>query len=137
MLLALWADRMSILTFEILLFLIGVGFGPTPSMTTVAMQNTIPQHQLGTAVGTMNFSRSLLTTILVALVGAIVLGVTSAVEPGASGQFGGPLPPAAAEAAHAFSRAFYAVTACLAISFVCIVLIEERPLRASVEEDET
>jgi MFS family permease len=136
MLLALWADSMSILTFEILLFLIGVGFGPTPSMTTVAMQNTIPQHQLGTAVGTMNFSRSLMTTILVALVGAIVLGVTSAVEPGASGQFGGPLPPAAAEAAHAFSRAFYAVTACLAISFVCIILIEERPLRASVTEDD-
>jgi EmrB/QacA subfamily drug resistance transporter len=134
-LLGLWADRMSIVTFEILLFLIGVGFGPMPSMTTVAMQNTIPQHQLGIAIGTMNFSRNLFTTMLVALLGVIVLAVTSAIEPGGAGQFGGPLTPAATEAAHAFSRVFFTVTGCFAISFVCMILIEEKPLRASVTEE--
>src|SRR5215813_6357326 len=33
-LLALWADRMTIVSFEVLLFLIGVGFGPLPSLCT-------------------------------------------------------------------------------------------------------
>jgi MFS family permease len=135
MTLALWADHMTVLSFEVLLFLIGAGFGPTPSMTTVAMQNAIAPHQLGISVGAMNFSRNLLTTMLVALLGVIVLTATSAIEPAGTGHFGGALTPAAAEAAKAFSHAFFTVTACLAISFVAVVLIEERPLRASVTEE--
>ena len=131
-LLALWADRMDIVTFEILLFVIGVGFGPMPSMAMVAMQSTIAQHQLGISVGTMNFSRNLVTTIVVALLGVIVLTVTSALGPVGSGQFGDALAPDAAEAVVTFRRAFFAVAGCLAISLLCLAMIEERPLRTSV-----
>jgi len=131
--LALWADHMDIVTFEILLFVIGVGFGPMPSMAMVAMQSMIAQHQLGISVGTMNFSRNLVTTIVVALLGVIVLAVTSALGPIGSGQFGGAIAPDAAEAVVAFRRAFFAVAGCLAISLICLAMIEERPLRTSVK----
>jgi MFS family permease len=135
MALALWADRMTPLWFEMLLFVIGVGFGPMPSMTAVAMQNVVPRHQLGIAIGTMNFSRSLFTTILVALLGVIVLAATSALAPGGAGQFGNTLSGDAAKAAQAFSHVFYVIAATLAIAFVAMVMIEERPLRASDDEE--
>jgi predicted MFS family arabinose efflux permease len=133
--LALWADRMTIVSFEVLLFLIGVGFGPLPSLCQVAMQNRIVQHQLGIAIGTMSFARSLFTTMMVALLGTIVLSTTSAITPGLGGEFGGVPPPGAAEAAVTFSRAFFVVLGCLAVSFVALVLMEEQPLRTGVAPD--
>ena len=134
-LLALWADRMTIVSFEVLLLLIGIGFGPVPSLCSVAMQNRVAQHQLGIAIGTMSFSRNLFTTMLVALLGTIVLAVTNAIEPGTSGQFGGAPPPGAAEAAQAFSRAFFAAAACLVAAFVALVLLEEQPLRTGIVKE--
>jgi hypothetical protein len=132
LLLALWAEHMDIVTFEVLLFVIGTGFGPMPSMVMVAMQSAIPQHQLGISVGTMNFSRNLATTIVVALLGVVVLAVTSALGVGGSGGFGDALAPDAAQAAAAFRRAFFAVAGCLATSLICVIMIDERPLRTSV-----
>jgi predicted MFS family arabinose efflux permease len=130
LMLALWADRLTLVSFEVLLFLIGVGFGPTPSMSSVAVQNVVERHHLGIAFGTMNFSRNLFSTIMVAILGALVLAVTSALTPGSGeAQLGGALPPASAEAAEAFRRAFFAVAACLCISFISVVMIEQRPLR--------
>src|SRR5439155_13108674 len=113
------------------------GFGPTPSLTTVAMQNAIAHHQLGTAIGAMNFSRNLFTTMLVALLGAIVLSATAAIEPAGPGAFGGePAPSAeAADAVRAFSRVFFTVAGCFAIAFVSLLMLEERPLRASGMDD--
>jgi len=134
-LLALWADRMTIVTFQVLLFLVGAGFGPLPSFCTVAIQNTVARHQLGIAVGTLSFMRNLFATMLVALLGVIVLAATSALEPGGAGAFGGALTPAAAEAAHAFQRVFFVAAACLAIAFVAIALVEEKPLRAGTVEE--
>src|SRR5216684_2291534 len=40
--LAWQADRMTPLSFALLVILIGAGFGPLPSLTTVAMQNVVP-----------------------------------------------------------------------------------------------
>ena len=37
--LAVWADSLTFVWFETLLFLIGVGFGPLPSLCAVSMQN--------------------------------------------------------------------------------------------------
>jgi sugar phosphate permease len=126
--LALWADRLTLLQFELLLLLIGAGFGPMPSLASVSVQNTVPRHQLGISLGTVNFSRQLVSTMMIALLGAIILSVTSQLGPGAGGRFGGSIPPDAAEAAEAFRRMFFAVAACLSLSFVALVMIEERPL---------
>jgi hypothetical protein len=43
---------------------------------------------------------------------------------------GGTLTAGGAEAAAAFRRVFFAVATCLCISFIAIVMIEQRPLRA-------
>ena len=67
------ADSMTPLLFELLLLLVGIGFGPLPSLTAVTSQNVVARHQLGIAVGTMNFTRNLYATILIAVFGAIVL----------------------------------------------------------------
>ena len=72
--------------------------------------------------------------MLIALLGVIVLAVTSSLAPGGAGEFGGALPPAAAEAAQAFRRVFIVVAGCLAIAFVAMVLIEEKPLQAGAAE---
>jgi predicted MFS family arabinose efflux permease len=135
-LLALWADRLTLVSFQVLLFLIGAGFGPTPSMASVVVQNVVERHQFGIAFGTMNFSRNLFSTIMIAILGALVLAVTSALGPGAGagGELRGALPPGSAEAAEAFRRVFFAVAACLCISFVAVVMIEQRPLRTDLPD---
>jgi hypothetical protein len=128
-LLALWADQLTMTSFQVLLLLIGAGFGPTPTMAFVTVQNVVERHHLGIAYGTMNFSRNLFSTILVAILGALVLAVTSSLGPVSSGELGGALPPGSAEAAAAFRRVFFAVAICLCISFIALVMIEQRPLR--------
>ena len=85
-LLALWADRLTLVSFQVLLLLIGAGFGPTPSMASVVVQNVVERHHFGIAFGTMNFSRNLFSTILIAILGALVLAVTSSLGPGAGGE---------------------------------------------------
>ena len=125
------AESLDLWWFEILLILIGAGFGPLPSLTQVAVQNTVARHQLGISMGAMNFSRSLLATILVAAFGAIVLAGTGSIDQG-------PSAPAAltaawqhgnASAAQAFARVFYADAACIAIALIAVVLMAERPLQ--------
>jgi MFS family permease len=117
--LAITADRLTVPQFEILLALIGIGFGPVPPICSIALQNAVATHQFGTAVGTMNFSRSLYTTMLIAAFGAIVL---TGVPTGTTAALG-------AAAAEGFRRVFFAAAASLAISLVGLILLEERPLK--------
>jgi MFS family permease len=134
LLLALWADRLTLLSFEILLALIGIGFGPMPSLASVAVQNVVERHNLGIALGSMNFSRNLFSTILVAILGALVVTLTSSLAPGA-GELGGELSPDAAEAAAAFRRVFFVIAACLSAALVAIVMMEQRPLRSDLPDN--
>ena len=119
------AGRITTLEFEILIALFGLGFGPLPPLCTVVMQNSVAVHQFGTAIGTMNFVRNLFATILVAVFGAIVLSGGAAVVPGAAN---------AAEAAAAFSRVFLAAAASLAVAFVALLLMAEKPLQTNVRQ---
>jgi len=113
------AESMTPLSFELLVIAIGMGFGPLPSLTSVAMQNVVPRHQLGISIGTMNFSRNLYATILIAVFGAIV----------AAGAPAG----AALGGADAFGRAFFVAAASLAVAFVALVLMEQKPLQSGAE----
>ena len=122
--LALSVDSMTPQKFEILLLLIGIGWGPTAPLTQVALQNTVPAHDLGAGLGTMNFARTLVGTILVAIFGAIIL---AQVPVGAAGGTLGHnfLGGASLEA---FAIVFFAVAASLAVAFLSVVLLEEKPL---------
>jgi MFS family permease len=122
--LAWWVDRVSLIWFEVLLVMIGLGFGPAPGLSQVAVQNNVERHQLGISVGTMNFVRNLLATMLVAVFGAIVAGVGSAGLSG--GALGGTVDPAAVEA---FRIVFFGVTGTLTIALIGVLLLEEKPLQ--------
>jgi len=124
--LALSAGGMSSLQFEIVLFLIGVGFGPTAPLTQVALQNSVPIHDLGAALGTMNFARTLMGTILIAVFGAVVLAKAPVGAP--AGSLGQAFLGAASVAT--FRMVFLAIAATLAVSFLALILLEEKPLEA-------
>jgi EmrB/QacA subfamily drug resistance transporter len=116
-----------------LLGFIGVGMGSIFSMTTVSIQNAVVPHQTGIATASLNFFRSLGGAILVAGFGAIVLGGLGQ----GSGQLH--LDAAGIEAARmtgdltsVFRWLFVAADTCLAVSFVCLWVMEERPLRIRV-----
>jgi EmrB/QacA subfamily drug resistance transporter len=124
------ADTITPLQFIVLIAVFGLGFGPMPPLCTMAIQNTVAIHQFGTAIGTMNFVRNLFATILVAVFGAIVLSGGATVVPGS----GGPA-PITSEAALAFSHVFLAATASLALAFVGLVLMAEKPLQTNVPQN--
>jgi EmrB/QacA subfamily drug resistance transporter len=120
--LAWQAESITPLTFELLVIAIGAGFGPLPSLTSVAMQNVVPRHQLGISIGSMNFTRNLYATILIAVFGAIVLA-------------GSPTGQAIGADATAYGRAFLVAAASILVAFLAILLMEQKPLQSGAEMD--
>lgn len=119
MLLMAWrAKSMTLLEFEVLLFLIGVGFGTMPPLAATALQNNVSIHTFGSAVATMQFSRNLLATMLVAVFGVIVLS-------GADTSAG------AVYSVEGFVGVFLAVAASFAASLAAVLLLKEKPLETS------
>jgi hypothetical protein len=89
------------------------------------VQNAVALHQLGIATGAMNFFRALGATFIVTMFGAIVLS---------GGSLTRGMSASAAVAAidpNGFGLVFAAAALCLAIALVCILFLEERPLRGS------
>jgi len=126
--LAYSASSMTALKFEIILLLIGIGFGPTAPLTQIALQNTVAVHHLGAAIGTMSFCRTLVGTIIVAIFGAIVL----AGVPGGTGTLS-----AAATSIGAFVTIFLGVAAALTITLIALILLEEKPLAETMPATRT
>ena len=117
-----WQVRdISPLGFELLLAVLGIGFGPIAPLSTTALQNTVAMHQFGTAIGTLNFTRTLYATILVAVSGALVSDLDAAA--------GGTIAATGPLAASGFQMVFVAAAVSLGIAFVATVLLEEKPLR--------
>jgi MFS family permease len=121
--LAYWAPAMTTGKFEVILFLIGIGFGPTPPLTQVILQNTVATQHLGSAIGTMSFCRTLLGTILVAIFGAIVLA-------GSSGSAAGHV--FASNSTRPFEVVFLAAAGTMITTFVMLLLVEEKPLQETM-----
>ena len=57
---------------EILIAGISIGLGTIFPITTVAIQNSVSPHQMGTATGVMGFFRALGGALIVALFGAVL-----------------------------------------------------------------
>ena len=121
--LAYSASTMTPLKFEIIVLLIGLGFGPTAPLTQIALQNTVAVHHLGTAIGTMSFCRTLVGTIIVAVFGAIVL----AGAPSGAGSLA-----TAGTSIGAFVIVFLGVACALTVTLVALILLEEKPLQATM-----
>jgi EmrB/QacA subfamily drug resistance transporter len=112
------AKSMTLLEFETLLLLIGLGFGCLPPLSATALQNNVSIHTFGSAVATMQFSRNLCATIIVALFGAIVLA-------------GGSGTGASQYSVEGFVHIFIGVAASFAVALAAIVLLEEKPLETA------
>jgi EmrB/QacA subfamily drug resistance transporter len=118
-------ESMNLFWFEALLALIGIGFGAMPPLASAVLQNTVAIHQFGIAVGTMQFSRNLFSTILIAVLGALVL-IGASTEPGSAS--------AAATSLYnpaGFTRVFLMAAASLAASLICLALVQEKPLQTT------
>ncbi|HTV29950.1 MAG TPA: MFS transporter [Xanthobacteraceae bacterium] len=116
---------MTPIKFEIILFLIGIGLGPTAPLTQVVLQNTVATSHLGAAIGTMNFTRVLGGTILVAVFGAIVLTGVQATTAGVGHGLAG-------TSVKAFSQIFFAAAGTLTVAFLAMLVLEEKPLQATM-----
>ena len=128
--LAIWPATMPIWLVLTLLFVIGSGLGAVFPVSTVCLQNAVPHAQMGVATGAANFFRALFSSLVVAALGAIVLGrlgggVGTAMETLARAA-------SADELSIAFRFVFIACTAVLVIGMVFLIAMEERPLRGPV-----
>lgn len=106
----------------VLLAVVGAGIGTVLPVTTVAIQNAVPMHQLGTATGVMSFFRALGGAVAVAGFGALILG--HAGRAGATTLIGAP--------DYLFARLFLTAAGGLALAFLWLTLMPERPLRDSI-----
>jgi MFS family permease len=109
----------------VLLTVLGFGLGPMYPVSTIVMQNVVKPHQLGTATGTLNFFRTLGGALVVAIFGAIVLG---GIGDGPGATTLAKITAGHGDLAPAFHWVFIAAAMCLAVSLLCMLVIEERPL---------
>jgi MFS family permease len=126
--LALGPASLSIVAVSGLLMLAGIGIGTVFPISTVSVQNSVLSHQLGTATGLTNFVRALASALFVALYGAILFGGVSGrgvtletISAGAGQQV----------AAARFHWIFGIAAVCMALSWLLMLRMEERPLRSS------
>jgi sugar phosphate permease len=130
LLLALRATALPLPALEFVLAAIGIGLGTLLPVTTVAVQNAVPMHQLGTATGAMGFFRSLGGAIAVAIFGAIVLGGVATAGPGADLEgLRRSMAAQGADIGGLFAGLFLAAAIGFAIGLAWLVVMEERPLR--------
>lgn len=123
--LALWADAMPLAVFAAVLAAISIGLGTVLPTTTVAIQNAVELHQLGTATGTMNFFRQLASAVTVAIFGALL---------NASGISEAALHSVASVPAGGFTPIFAATAVGFVIAFAFILRMKERPLRSAARQ---
>ncbi len=125
--LAVWPASLPIWVVLVLLALVGAGLGSLFPISTVCMQNAVVQSQMGIATATANFFRALLSALVVAILGAIVLGGLG----GATGAAVETLARASSlhTLAHAFRFVFLACALVLGFGMTFLLAMEERALR--------
>jgi MFS family permease len=131
--LVIFPAQLSIAVVASLMLVAGAGMGTVFPITTVSVQNAVLPWQLGTATGVVNFVRSLASALLVALYGAFLFGGVGVEGGGAHGVTLEALAAAghnAVSLAEHFRWVFGAAVVCLCISWLLLVAMEERPLRA-------
>lgn len=133
-LLTIYAGRMPLVPFCVLLGLISVGLGTMLPVATVSIQNAVLPHQLGTATGTANFFRQIGGALIVAVFGAIVLGGVGVSGAGLSHET---LKLDAVDR-DTMVRLFQYVFAATCIGFACalffLLRMKELPLRSGAAE---
>ncbi|SEG73780.1 MDR family MFS transporter [Bosea lathyri] len=133
-LLVIYAGRMPLLPFCVILAIISLGFGCLLPVATVSIQNAVQTHQLGTATAVANFFRQIGGALIVAVFGAIVLG-------GVGGAGAGLSPEALklgtvdrATMVQLFQYVFSATFLGFAMALLFLARMKELPLRSGAVE---
>ncbi|KLK94025.1 MFS transporter [Microvirga vignae] len=129
--LAAFARDLSITLVEVLLAVISIGLGTLLPVSTVAIQNAVAPHELGTATGTANFFRSLGGALIVAVFGAIVLSGSGLSGAASFETLGTAAAQSGIDLADVFSDVFIAAIAGFGLALAFLIAMEERPLRGS------
>ena len=135
----IWRPDMPLAYSLALMSVVGTAIGVVYPVTTVSIQNAVPHHQVGSAMGALNFFRSLASAFVVAVLGAILLAGLG-VSAGRGGRTVSVIETVATAgpgAALTFRWVFLAAFVFLALSLLFLILMEERPLRGSVVPAET
>ena len=125
--LAIWPGSMPTVLVLLLLLLVGAGLGTVFPVSTVCMQNAVSRSQMGIATGAANFFRALFSALVVAVLGAIVLGGLGGVA-GMSVEMLART-ASAPELAYAFRFVFLACALVLSFGMAFLISMEERPLK--------
>jgi EmrB/QacA subfamily drug resistance transporter len=125
--LAIWPASMPTSLVLLLLLIIGSGLGTVFPVSTVCMQNAVSRSQMGVATGAANFFRALFSALVVAVLGAIVLGGLGGVA-GMSVEMLART-ASAPELAYAFRFVFLACALVLSFGMAFLISMEERPLK--------
>ena len=113
-----------------LLGIVGIAIGTCFPICTVSIQNAVPNHQVGVAMGAMNFFRALASAFAVAIMGAIVLiGFGAAPQRGMGVATVVQAAHTAGDLSHVFSYVFAAGTVFMLCALIALIVMEERPLR--------
>jgi EmrB/QacA subfamily drug resistance transporter len=133
--LAAFPDRLPFWGFVAVLMVANAGIGTMFPVTVSAIQNVVERHQMGTATGMMNFFRSLGGALLVAVFGAVLFSELFGVL--GQGAAGGVTPAALDQLRHMpdasliFRPLFAMAAAGLALSFLILWSMEEKPIRGA------
>lgn len=131
---AFTVESLSLAPLLVLLTATSVGLGTILPVTTVAIQNSVSPHRMGTATGVMNFFRSLGGALMVACFGAIV--VSSIPDTKLAGisieNFASTLTEAGLSITGVYRWIFAAAALGLAFSLLSFFMMEERPLRSKI-----
>lgn len=129
--LALYVTTLPFWMVAVLIAIISAGNGTLLPVSTVAIQNAVALHQVGTVTGAMGFFRQLGGALMVAALGAIVLGGLGAVDPEAARALrSGALSVDPERFAGAFSWAFGFAALILVGALGCLIRMRELPLRS-------
>jgi EmrB/QacA subfamily drug resistance transporter len=135
---AIFADRMSVLEAVLVLTVAHAGLGPMFPAGMVAVQNAVEARDLGAISGAMGFSRALGGAVVVAAGSALVLGLVAASLPelGAVANLEDlvrrDLPPEARRlVAGSFGALFAGLAVTTALGLALFSRVEERTLRGA------
>jgi EmrB/QacA subfamily drug resistance transporter len=118
--LAAYSSSLSLIAVEVLLAVVSVGMGTMLPVTTVAVQNAVELHELGTTTSAIGFFRQLGGAFMVAVLGAIVLSGRISVND---------LPAVADASGNPFGWMFAIAALAFLAAFVLLAMMEERPFR--------
>ena len=129
LLLFLFAPQMNLIILEAVLASLSMGLGAMLPVTTTALQNAVPRHEMGTTMALLNFLRQLGSAFAVAGFGTILISLSGATHGSAHEILLRATAQNTQGLAHGFSWLFLVTALSLALSLVFLGRMEEKELR--------